>query len=457
MEGFSTEVLGRMPLAQAVLTLGRWAMDEEYLAGLFGRYRGRSYEKVITFPMMVQWIADALLEYSGSGHQSFSRAGETGHLAASVQAAYGKLRRLPIDLSTAFLNETSDRLRTVFPDQARRTAFESLREFGVVILDGKAIKRVARRLKKLRGAAGGLLGGRVLVALEFATGMTVGMHAHPDGDANDVRFVPDLLPQVRQRIKGIRLWMADRQFCDLVQMEHFTTTGDHFLVRYNAKVSFHPDPDRPSREGVDPGGRGFVDEEGWLGRDGHTKRRRVRRITLRRPGEDDIAVVTDLLSSEAYPAEEVLELYLQRWGIEQVFQKVTEVFGLEGLIGGTPQATVFQFSFCLLLYNQIQTVRAYIARHQSRETETVSLELLFVDVQRELIAWQVVVPPTVTVDYFPSLSARQVREQLHDLLGPIWSKRWIKSVNKKRRPHHPSRHRKKTHGSVFRILQGTPP
>jgi hypothetical protein len=36
---------------------------------------------------------------------------------------------------------------------------------------------------------------------------------------------------------------------------------------------------------------------------------------------------------------------LQRWGIEQVFQKVTEVFHLQGLIGGTPKATIFQFAF----------------------------------------------------------------------------------------------------------------
>ena len=454
MDRPSAELLARMPLAQAVLSLGQWAVDEDHLASLFERYRGRCYEKVISFPVMVQLIADALLEHDGSGHQSFSRSREAGQLEATVQAAYGKLRRLPIPLSTAFLNETADRLREVFPDEARRLGPPSLRGMEVIILDGKAIKRVVRRLKKLRGASSGLLGGRALVALEFATGMVVAMHAHGDGDANDVRFVPELLPQVRRRIDGVRLWMADRQFCDLVQMEHFTGSGDHFLVRYNAKVSFHPDPGRPSREGIDGRGRCFREEWGRLGREDHTKRRDVRRITLCRPGEEDIAVVTDLLSAESYPAEDLLELYLHRWGIEQVFQKVTEVFGLEGLIGGTPEATVFQFSFCLSLYNQIQLVRAYIARHQARAPETVSLELLFVDVRRELIAWHVVVSSTATVEHFPPMTAPQVRSHLHRLLGPVWSARWIKSVNKKRRPHHPSRHREKTHASVFRILHG---
>ncbi len=398
--------------------------------------------KVISFPRMVQWMADALLEHGGSGHQSFSRAEETGELAASVQAAYGKLRRVPIDLSTGFLNETSDRLRQVFPDPVQRAVPESLREFQTVILDGKTIKRVARRLKKLRGAPRGLLGGRALVALEFGTGLAVAMQAHGDGHANDVRFVPDLLPQVRQRVQGPRLWLADRAFCDPIQLEHFTQAGDHFLVRYNAKVSFHRRPAHGRREGLDRRGRRFVEDYGWLGREDHPKRCFVRRITMTRPGEEDLVLVTDLIWSPGYPAQDLLDLYLERWGIEQMFQKVTEVFGLEGLIGGTPQATVFQFAFCLLLYNHIEVVRAYIAQHQAREPETISLELLFGDVQRELIAWHVVVPAAMTVEHFPSRTADQVRRQLHRLLGPVWSKRWIKSVNTKRRSRrHPTRHR----------------
>ena len=78
-----------------------------------------------------------------------------------------------------------------------------------VILDGKAIKRVAKRLRPLRGLPGGLLGGRALVALEYRSGLAVALHAHPDGDANDVRFVADLVPRVRQCVSGPRLWLGD--------------------------------------------------------------------------------------------------------------------------------------------------------------------------------------------------------------------------------------------------------
>ena len=59
-----------------------------------------------------------------------------------------------------------------------------------ITLDGKAIKRVAKRLKLLRNVAGGMLGGRTLAALHYESGLVIGMHADEDGDANDVRFVP---------------------------------------------------------------------------------------------------------------------------------------------------------------------------------------------------------------------------------------------------------------------------
>jgi hypothetical protein len=42
----------------------------------------------------------------------------------------------------------------------------------------------------------------------------------------------------------------------------------------------------------------------------------MRRITLLRPGEETIVLMTDLLCDNAYPAAELLEAYLARWRIE---------------------------------------------------------------------------------------------------------------------------------------------
>jgi hypothetical protein len=454
MDRPTAEVLARMPLAEAVLLLWRWVADDEHLQTVFQRWHGSCYEKLISFALIVRLIADALLLYAGSGRKSFARAKENADLASSVRAVYGKLARLPIALSGGFLAECTDRLRPLYPREARTELPKSLGKFQVVVFDGKAIKRVAKRLKPLRGVPGGLLGGRALVALDLGQGLVVAMQAHADGDANEVRFVGEVLPLVRQRVPGPRLLMGDASFCDLTNPARFTAEpGDHFLVRYHPKVPFFPDAERPPRPGTDRHGRSYSEQGGWLGSPKKRRRLYVRVLTLQRPGEKEVILVTDLLDAEAYPAEDLLDLYLMRWGIERVFQQVTEVFGLQGLIGSTPEGTVFQFAFCLLLYNLIQLVRALVAGTEQRARETISTENLFDDVRRELIAWNVLFDPVTTVGYFQgSWTAAGVKKRLQILLSTVWTDRWIKaSAPKRKRPGTVPRAR--IHGSVYRILQ----
>ncbi len=452
-QDFAREVLGRLPLAEAVLTLWRWVADEFFLHSLFARHREAGYEKVLSFAVVVQLVVDALLEHRGSGRQSFTRARERGELAASVQAVYQKLGRVPLGLSEAWLAESTERVRSVYSPGATRAVPPSVQEFRVFVVDGKAIKRVAKRLKPLRGRKGGVLGGKALVALELASGLAVAMATDLDGETNEAKLVPALLPQVRRRVAGPRLWVADSQFCDLTQPAAFATDTDHFLVRYHPKTPFCPDPTRPAHQGIDPQGRAWVEDWGWLGYERAKPRRFVRRITLYRPGEEMLIVITDLLDVEQYPANDLLALYLARWGIEQVFQQITEVFHLQALIGTTPQGTIFQLAFCLLLYNLLQVVCAYVATAQTRSPETISTELLFADVQRQLIALTELVPAPAIEPLFESCSSPdRVCEQLQRLLGTVWTPRWLKAPPKKPKPPTARKAIRGNQTSVYRLL-----
>jgi hypothetical protein len=451
MEVPRQEILARMPLAEGVLLLWRWVTQEERLQSIWDRFRQRCYDKIISFSVMVHLIGDALLQYGGSGRRSFEKNIQSQTLEASVQAAYGKLGRLPPPVSQAYIEEGTAALRAVFPVVCERQLPASLQAFRLTTLDGKAIKRVAKRLLPLRGVAGGLLGGRVLVAMDWATGLAVAMEADPDGEANEVRLVAALLPRVRALGDGPRLWLSDRAFCDLEQPARFTEGGDHFLVRYHRKVSFHPDSERPARQGVDERGRPFVEEWGWLGTAKDKRRRFVRKITV--PLEKDVlSLLTDLVDADLYPAIDMLAVYAQRATIEVLFQEVTEVFGLQGLIGGTPQACIFQFAFCLLLYNMIQVVRGYVAQAQKREADTVSTEKLFDDVCRQLTAWHVMVEEEATCAYFAETpTAKQVQARLKHLWGTVWDDTWNKAPRQKVHRTSPKK-RGPTHHSVFRLL-----
>ena len=72
--------------------------------------------------------------------------------------------------------------------------------------------------------------------------------------------------------------------------------------------------------------------------------------------------VTDLLDGDQYPAAAIMELYLHRWQIETVFQEITELFYLRKLIGCTPEAVTFQAAFCMVIYNIVQVMKAYVAK-----------------------------------------------------------------------------------------------
>jgi DDE family transposase len=456
LDAYARETLQRLPLADATLSLWAHVLEPSFLAQVFAAYRGRSFEDTLTFARFVDLIGEALLEHDGSGRQSFTRAQEQGTLPTSSEAVDGKLRRVPLSLSLGFFTEGSARLRALLPPSHVATGLPaSVAALTVVVGDGKTLKRVAKRLLPARGVAGKVYGGKLLVAFLPREGGAVALAADPDGERNECRLVPQVVAHTRQVVSGPRLWVLDRQFCDLVQTAQCSEDGDHFLIRYHPKVHFHREWTQPAQETQDATGRIIREDWGWLGAETDARRRCVRRLTLLRPGAETVVLVTDLLDAARYPAVDLLTLYLARWGIERVFQQITEVFALRRLIGSTPQATVFQAAFCLLLYNMVQVLRGYVAAAQPdlAVAEEVSAEQLFYDVQRELTTVSVLVPPAMVVAaYAEALSPEGLRHRLHDLLSSLWTPRWRKAVKTKPRPKVATARQSGAHTSMHRLL-----
>jgi hypothetical protein len=458
MAEFVREVANRLPLAEAVLSLFGWICDEPFLRGVFEKHRGRSYESQLTFATMVQLIADALMQHGGSGRQSFLRAEEAGELPTTIRSVYRKLGNLPIELSTGFFHEVSQRLQEIYPTQtAQNDVPKSLQRFAICIHDGKTIKDVKKRLKVLRDVEGSVLGGRLVVSLQLGTKLATAMSASEDGESGETKLLPEALRQTREVCSQKKLHVADRFYFGLPQIEQCTQENDHFLIRLHKKrTPFFVDPDQKAQKGTDRYGRTYTEDFGWLGNPNDSRRRAVRRIHLHRPGvKDELIVITDLINANKYPADDLLEIYLQRWTIEKVFQQVTEVFCLDSLIGSSAKATVFQASFCFLLYNMIQVIRAYIAEAQKEITVSeISTELLFVDIQRQLTAWTELLSTTQTIMLLSHRStAAQVRHRLKQLLGNEWSDRWLKSPSNTHKNPPRKKNPSTAHNSVFRITQ----
>jgi hypothetical protein len=438
-------------LADAALEALAFALDDQTLDSLYEEHRGAGYTKLITFPALTRLVGEALFA-NKSGRRMFESARDAKTLDASVEAAFKKLGRMPVAVSTALLNRCSARVRMVLPavskPESRLPA--SLAAFDAIVVDGKTTKGVPHRLKPLRGRGGGLVGGKGLVAYHLASGLVIGLSATEDGDANDVRLLPDLLPAVRADGPARRLWIADRQFVFLSTLEDFAKEGEAFLVRYSKGIPYERDADRPVRTGSDSEGRPVEDEEGWLGKPKAKQRRRVRRITIRREGKDPVVLVTSLFDADAYPANDLLSLYRDRPNIESVFQRVTEMLSLRRLIGTSPRATVFQLSLCLLMYNVLQLLRTHVASNADKSVDAVSPKKLLEDVRDEWLSGRTVLGADGLSSRPAAKSPDDLREQLRDRLR-IWKPKWTKAERRRGRPAKPKI--RSRHDSAYRLLQ----
>jgi hypothetical protein len=470
MDGFDAQLLARLPLAQGMIELFDHVLDDALCGEVFDAHRGRCYEDELTFPTLVRVIRDALVLHGGSANRAIGDAVDADRLGAAPSGVYRKLGNLPPALSQALLRRGTTRLARLTATAAARVLAACFDDLDVIVIDGKQLKKAAKRLLSTRAySSGSLLGAKLLVALSLRSGLAVATNASEDGEGNDVPLVGGLLEQMqmlRAPAAAARpfLFVADRQFADLNLPALFTAhDGDHFLLRCQKTLTFQGDPSRPAQRGVDQAGRAFTQAWGWIGsvEDQRQRRRRryVRRVTLSRAGEekDDVILITDLLDESAYPAADLLALYRLRWTIEEAFQQVTEVFALARLIGSSPRGIIFQGALCLLIYNLTLTVKGYVAGAGQKQASEVSTENLFYDLSRELIAWSVLggsgdggtpsLPPPAPRD------PAAMRQRLQMLLGGRWNKRWLKKADKRPRKPREKKPLPGGHASVWKLMQ----
>lgn len=453
MEGvFVTEVARRLPLAEAVLVVLRYVCEGKFLDAVFKCHRSRAYERALSFESMVHLLADALLQHGGRAHPVLERAAEAKQLETSMQAFYGKLRRMPTCLSQGFLREATLRMADLTgPSDRPSRVPRSLRAFEVVMVDGKKLKYLAKRLLAARAYKGSVLGGKFLAAWWLNREQVLAIEATLDGEANDGPLVPGLVQQVRGCLSGELLLVADSQFCDLTQPARFAAAGACFLVRYHPKSRFTRDVSVPQRSGSDAQGRAYTEEWGWLGRG--PRRLFVRRIAVQRPDDAELVVVTDLLDADQYPACELLQLYFLRWDIETVFQRLSQVLHLRRLIGSTAEATIFQAALCCVLYNVLELLRSYVGTDQGIGRQEISLPKLCTDVEEELIAWHRLIDRPCTPRLVPPRTGPKTAKRLTKLLGSRWLPRWRKAASPKHGPRPKKQSLPGGHTSIYRLIQ----
>ena len=445
------DVLNQLPLLEAFWRLWREVLPESFLDRVYDEHRGRCYRKDFSFDQLVHLVHDAMTQHGGRARATLERH----PLPASIQAFYGKVRRMPVAVSQALLAEAAPRLHRCLPAASRRSVPACFRDHQLLIFDGKLFKNAAKRLKETRPLAGAALGGKALAVLDYATGLIRGMEAHQDGHRNEQMLVQPLLDQLRPRVPGRRVWVADQHFGNLCNFARCTQDGDEAILRKHPHTVFAADPSQKPKTGVDEKKRRYRDEVGTLSSSRQSPQP-ARRITVERPGEDDLVIVTSLRDRAAFPAAAILEVYRARWSIEETFQKVVEIFHLKRLIGSHPLAMIFQASLCLTLYNVMTVLRALLAQTQKCPPHDVSMYQVNYDLKRQLTTSHTLLPPEEFLPQLPppekTLPQRLAR--IKALLKRAWLPRWAKVPNKKRHLPKP-KHAKgqAAHFSIDKVLR----
>lgn len=448
---FTSEALLRLPVAASLLSVFAIICGEERMGEIFSKHRGRSYEDILSFKDVVKLMFSAVLEHNAVGRKAFLNAREHDQMPVTDQAAYGKIRRMPQSLSHALLHESIPALLEMFPDSVTTQVPSCFNGYNVYGIDGKKIKEVAKRLKETRGTPGKLLGGKTLVALSIHERLAVAVNSSLDGEANDGPLVPGLLQSIHARTPINNVLLADSQFCDLTSPRYILEYGWDFAMRHHPKVHFHIDNTIKARRGIDSRGRKYVEEIGWLGKPGTKRCIRVRRITVTREGKPDLVIVTSLLDFDLFSASDILDLYALRWTIETVFQHITKEFDLRHMIGSTAEATIFQFSICLLLYNIMILIQSHASEEQELEVEELSLPKIMDTAKTQLSALAKVSNPTEIAAAIlkkrssPAMVARGLRN--------LWDDDWIKARKNKRKPKPPPIKKSGAHTSVHRQIE----
>ena len=207
--------------------------------------------------------------------------------------------------------------------------------------------------------------------------------------------------------------VGDRGFCSFAHLAQLVVAGFHGVMRIHQRmiVDFRigrmhvpPSPPFPKLKGAQglPRSRwvkwlGHCDQivewykpkqrPKWLDAEAYAAlpaslRVRELRFQIERTGfrAFEVTLVTTLLDPQLYPAEELAQLYFDRWRVEVNLRHLKQTLGLDVLRCQSEAGVRKEICMLALVYNLVRLVMLQAARHQEVEPDRIS----FIDALRWL-------------------------------------------------------------------------
>jgi len=214
------------------------------------------------------------------------------------------------------------------------------------------------------GHAGGRAGPSVLPLARLLVQVCLGSGAVVEAEADGYRVSEmQLYRRLLERLPAGEVEVVDRGLSSFLALWQIRRRGSHVVARLHqtrggaCQRRLGPGDEIQLWRKPRPAGVSWPD---WAREAPEYMEVRVIRGTLRRRGYRDrsLALCTTLLDPVAYPAEELIALYLERWKVELDFRTFKAEYGLERLTGRTPEVVRREIHSGLLAYNLVRAMMA---------------------------------------------------------------------------------------------------
>jgi hypothetical protein len=324
----------------------------------------RTAEKQYTRELLFSTVYDLMSQVVFCVQPSV-RAAYLAHAAdvgTSIVSVYNKLNGLETRTSAELVPYSAREFAPLIAQMEGERA-PWLEGYRVKIVDGNYLEASEHRLKALREATGRALPGKSLVVYEPAPGLVTDVFPCEDGHAQE----RSLLGAVLATVAADDLWIADRNFCTRAFLCKMDTRGGFFVIRQHQGLPFEilsplRSEERPPTGHLAQQRVCVVDEHGTK----HVWRRlRLKLDQPTRNGATLLHILTNL--PRQISAQQVAQLYRNRWTLETAFQHLEAYFHSEINTLGYPKAALLGFSLALVAYNVLAVVFAALRSVHSEE------------------------------------------------------------------------------------------
>lgn len=452
LDNLMTRFAERAPVPVMARLAVQRALDRDWIDAVFEGHRQSQYTRELLFSSVVEIMSVVAMGLRPSLHAA---AKAYARLPVSITALYDKINHTDPSVIRALIQGSNDRLEPVLNAmQPAQTA--TVEGYRLRIVDGNHLPASEKRLKPLRQFRGAALPGHSLVVYDPDSGMVVDLLPCEDAHSQERACMAPIL----ERAQFGELWIADRNFSTRAILTGWHQHGSAFIVREHGCT-----PNPTVCGPLQLCGRtatGVVSEQQVSIRTEQGETLLLRRIELQldKPtddGETTVRLLTNLPESE-FNAERIASLYLRRWKIENMFQRLESALNSEIAALGHPRAALLAFGVAVLAHNVLALIeRAIEVRHQLEQQAEIELSAFYLALEiKAAYEGMMIALPSRDWQPYENLHADQLADLLLQIAGHADPRRLRKHKRGPKVPKKPgyvSGAEARKHVSTARVLR----